>query len=145
MGRVLDKFAAVPVSEAKDGTLQKLVGRVVLAGSQPFYAPGSGRPAVWYRVEVFEERVRMQERTDAEGNVSHVEETFWESICKVRSPRVWRTCAHVHTLDLNPDPRRGCHCHPQDEKFIDFYIQVTSRAHTRAAVATPAVAFRAAN
>ena len=85
MGRVLEKFSPAPVSQAKDGMLQKLVGRVVLAGTQPFYAPGSGRPCVWYRVEVSEERIRIREERDADGNVRIVREEYWQSICKVRA------------------------------------------------------------
>lgn len=93
VGRVLDKFSPAPVREAQDGMLQKLVGRVVLAGTQPFYAPGSGRPCVWYRVTVSEERIRMREERNAEtGEVRMIREEYWEQICK-------------------------------DERFMDFYLQ----------------------
>lgn len=37
---VLKRFQAVPASRAEDNMLQKLVGRVVLAGN-PFYAPAN--------------------------------------------------------------------------------------------------------
>ena len=67
VGRVLGKFAPLPVSQAQDNTLQKLVGRCVLAGNEPFYAPGSGRPCVYYHVTVHEERRRVTRRQNAEG------------------------------------------------------------------------------
>jgi hypothetical protein len=39
--RVLAKFVPTPASKAEDGQLMKLVGRVVLAGNAPFYAPAN--------------------------------------------------------------------------------------------------------
>ena len=37
VGRILEKFNAVPARQAQPGALNKVVGRVVLAGQQPFY------------------------------------------------------------------------------------------------------------
>ncbi len=56
MERVLTRFMPVPCSKAEDGAMQKLIGRVVLAGNMPFLAPGDMRPCVWYRVNVQEQR-----------------------------------------------------------------------------------------
>ena len=41
---VLKKFPSVAASQAIDNNLMKLVGRVVLAGGQPFYAPATSVP-----------------------------------------------------------------------------------------------------
>jgi hypothetical protein len=60
VGKVLDAFPQQRASEAKDGGLQKLVGRVVLAGQQPFYAPVTGKPCVYYKTVVQEERIRRR-------------------------------------------------------------------------------------
>ena len=67
VGRVLEKFGATPASRAEPGSLCKAVGRVVLAGNVPFYAPGSGRPCVWYHVTVEQEFEEIRE--DSEGRV----------------------------------------------------------------------------
>jgi len=78
VGRVLQRFPPAPVSQAQDGTLQKLVGRVVLAGQHPFYTPGGGIPCVYYNVVVEEERV--EHRTDSEGRRQrHI---VWHVICR---------------------------------------------------------------
>lgn len=82
VGRVLEKFTAAPVKAAQDGMLQKLVGRVVLAGTMPFVAPGSGRPCVWYRVRVEEELVRMREERDDDGTVRMVRQLYWKQIAR---------------------------------------------------------------
>ena len=66
VGRVLEKFPALPASQAQPGLLQKVVGRVVLASQMPFYAPGSGKPCVYYHVKVEQEFEDI--RRDAEGN-----------------------------------------------------------------------------
>lgn len=119
VGRVLEKFSPAPVSQAKDGMLQKLVGRVVLAGTQPFYAPGSGRPCVWYRVEVFEERIRIREERDAEGNVRIVRENYWQTICKVRAVLRDHVRRHVCTclLAAAPPPAACSECGPRVSHF----------------------------
>ena len=64
VGRVLEKFPAVPASGAQPGALCKAVGRVVLAGDAPFYAPGSGKPCVWYHVRVEQEFEEIREDND---------------------------------------------------------------------------------
>ena len=53
--RVLDKFPAVPASRALDGALQKLVGRIVVAGQHPFFSPAKGTPCVYFHLVVEEE------------------------------------------------------------------------------------------
>ncbi len=60
VGKVLDAFPQQRASEATDGSLQKLVGRVVLAGQQPFYAPVTGSPCVYFKTVVQEERLRRR-------------------------------------------------------------------------------------
>ena len=55
MQRVLDKFAAVPASRALDGGLQKLVGRIVVAGQSPFFSPATGKPCVYFHLVIEEE------------------------------------------------------------------------------------------
>lgn len=59
MQRVLDQFPAVPASRAIDGALQKLVGRVVVAGQQPFFSPATGKPCVYFHLVVEEECVHV--------------------------------------------------------------------------------------
>jgi hypothetical protein len=65
----MKKFAPVPVSAATIGTLSKLVGRVVLAGdrTQYLYAPNSGKPCVYYRIKIEEERMETVTYWDEEG------------------------------------------------------------------------------
>ena len=82
VGRVLDKFPPVPVSQAQDNALQKLVGRIVLAGNSPFYAPGSGSPCVWYRTRVYEERREVRSRKDADGNWHEDVREYWHEIAR---------------------------------------------------------------
>ena len=82
VGRVLTKFPPTPVSGAQDGTLQKLIGRCVLAGTTPFYAPGSGRPCVYYSVSVHEERRRVNRRQDADGNWHEDVSHYWHQIAQ---------------------------------------------------------------
>ena len=53
--RVLDKFHATPASGAQDGALQKLVGRVVVAGQSPFFSPATGKPCVYFDLVIEEE------------------------------------------------------------------------------------------
>ena len=53
--RVLDKFPAAPASRAMDGALQKLVGRVVIAGQHPFFSPAKGTPCVYFHLVIEEE------------------------------------------------------------------------------------------
>ncbi len=59
VGRVLDKFPASPVRGAQPGTLQKVVGRAVLAGQNAYYSPATNRPCVWFRVRVEEEFIEI--------------------------------------------------------------------------------------
>ena len=46
----------------------KLVGRVVLAGGQPFYAPATSVPCVYYKVTV-EEEVIKERHIEQNGHV----------------------------------------------------------------------------
>jgi hypothetical protein len=68
VGRVLEKFNAIPARQAQLGALNKVVGRVVLAGQNPFYAPGSGRPCVYYKVKVEQEFEDIRE--DQDGRIT---------------------------------------------------------------------------
>ena len=65
---VMAHFGAKPVSRANVGVLERLVGRVVLAGTQAeaLYAPTTGKPCVYYRVKVEQEFEDI--RRDNEGN-----------------------------------------------------------------------------
>jgi len=74
VGKILGNFQSVPVSGALDGQLAKVVGRVMLAGAQPFFSPASGRPCVYYEVCIQEEIVTRSQ--DAEGNMR--ENTHWQ-------------------------------------------------------------------
>ena len=67
VGKILEKFPAIPVRGAQPGSLAKVVGRVTLAGSSPYYSPASGRPVVYYRVVVEQEFEDIRE--DQDGNV----------------------------------------------------------------------------
>lgn len=60
MQRVLDKFPAVPAARATDGALQKVIGRVVLAGQSPVFSPAKGKPCVYFHL-VIEEEYRIEE------------------------------------------------------------------------------------
>ena len=82
VSRVLDKFPPVPASQAQDGLLQKVVGRVVLAGTEPYFAPGSGQPCVWYRTNVYEERREVRRRQDQDGNWYEDVDHRWHHIAK---------------------------------------------------------------
>ena len=64
VGRVLEKFSAIPARLAQPGALNKVVGRITIAGSNPFYAPGSGKPCVYYRVKVEQEFEEIREDQD---------------------------------------------------------------------------------
>ena len=55
MQRVLDKFQAIPATRATDGALQKIVGRVVLAGQAQLFSPVKERPCVYFRLRIDEE------------------------------------------------------------------------------------------
>ena len=69
VSRVLDKFPAMGASQSahvQPGALVKIVGRCTLAGTNPFYAPASGKPCVYYKVTVHEERERIDR--DSDGN-----------------------------------------------------------------------------
>ena len=67
VGKVLDAFPGYRASNAQDGTLQKVIGRVVLAGQQPFYAPVTGKPCVYYKTTVREERLEVSYYRDQNG------------------------------------------------------------------------------
>ena len=67
VGRVLEKFNPIPVRNAKPGALAKCVGRIVLAGQRPFYAPGNGKPCVYYHTIVEQEFEDIDE--DQDGRV----------------------------------------------------------------------------
>ena len=79
---VMKHFAAEPVSRARVGVLQRLVGRCVLAGTQEqaLYAPSTGKPCVYYHIKVeeqHEEQVYVTD-TDQDGNAcgGHYETTY---------------------------------------------------------------------
>jgi hypothetical protein len=90
---VLAKFPSLPVSQAQDGALQKLVGRVVIAGQTGFYAPVDNMPCVYYWASVEEEERHWRETRDQNGNVNG---GHWEYR--------WVTVV-------------------QEEKYCDFYLQ----------------------
>jgi hypothetical protein len=96
VGLVLDKFAPTPVKAAQDNTIQLLVGRVVIAGQAPFYAPGSGKPCVYFNLVVEEEHhiVDHVEVDDGQGNkrMERRERDEWRVILK-------------------------------EEQYVDFYLQ----------------------
>lgn len=76
VGRILEKFPAIPARGAQPGSLCKCVGRVALAGQMPFYAPGSGAPCVYYHVKVEQEFEDISE--DQDGRIRR---SFrWEKI-----------------------------------------------------------------
>ncbi len=60
------------------------VGRIVLAGNAPFYAPANNRPCVYYHIVVREERRRVRFETirDQAGNERTEEriENYWVEI-----------------------------------------------------------------
>lgn len=101
VGRVLNKFPAEPVSQAKDGHLQKLIGRVVLAGNQPFYAPANNVPCVWFKIIVEEERIVHYQVTVDDGDDGNGGR---------RSHKENRTRMEWHTICT-------------EERFTDFYLQ----------------------
>jgi hypothetical protein len=77
--RVLDKFAPMAASQSTTvpvGNIVQIVGRCVLAGTQPFYSPASNKPCIYYKVTVSEER--EETRQDSEGNVT--KSTSWHNI-----------------------------------------------------------------
>jgi len=104
VGRVLEKFVPAPVSAAQDGTLQKLVGRVVLAGTAPFYTPGGQIPCVYYHVTVEEERVEWRKNADGRRERS----TRWHTICtQARFADFYLQCG-AHKLFINGSNRGQC-------------------------------------
>jgi hypothetical protein len=77
--KILRKFPGQPVRNAQDNMLQKLVGRVVVAGDQNnlLYAPASGKPCVYFHIEV-EEEIEVVEYDDESGTSSR--RTEWNTI-----------------------------------------------------------------
>ena len=53
-----------------------------IAGNEPFYAPGSGRPCVYYHVTVHEERRRVTRRQNAEGEWREDVSYYWHEIAR---------------------------------------------------------------
>jgi hypothetical protein len=80
VGKVLDIFQPVPASKARDNVLQKVVGRVVLASDQPFYAPVSGQPCVYFETKVREERIERRVSHDSNGNRNVYFVNVWYTI-----------------------------------------------------------------
>ena len=80
MGKVLDAFPAFKASDAQDGTLQKIVGRVVLAGQKPFYAPVSGKSCVYFKTTVKEERLEVSHHRDRNGVMRRNVRNVWYTI-----------------------------------------------------------------
>ena len=52
--------------------LRLQVGRVVLAGNAPFYAPANNKPCVWYSVRVWEERITHHTHRTNQHSRRHV-------------------------------------------------------------------------
>jgi hypothetical protein len=78
---VLANFPAIPASQAADGQVQKLVGRIGLAGQNAFsYAPGSDKPCVYFETTVQEKKWRRVRRQDQDGNEYWDEEEYWETV-----------------------------------------------------------------
>jgi hypothetical protein len=96
--RVMAKFSPTPVSSILVGTLQKLVGRVVLPGNRAhyLYAPNSGKPCVYYRIKVEEERVHTETYTEEVGKEGHT-----RKVEKTREVRDWHEIIdHQHGVDF---------------------------------------------
>lgn len=77
---VLQNFLAKPLSTATLGQIEKLIGRISLVGNRYAYAPGSGKPCVYYKTVVQEERRNQRWVEDEHGGHMQVYET-WETIC----------------------------------------------------------------
>jgi hypothetical protein len=82
VGKVLDAFAGQNVASAKDNNLQKIVGRVVLASNQPFCAPVTGKPCVYYKTTVREERLQTSYYTDSNGRMHRNVYPVWYTIAE---------------------------------------------------------------
>ena len=52
-----------------------------MAGTN-YFAPGSGKPCVWYRTNVYEERREVKRRQDQDGNWYEDVEHRWHHIAK---------------------------------------------------------------
>lgn len=83
---IMRKFPAKPAREAHANMLQKVVGRIVACGdqSQVMYAPASGKPCVYYHIEV-EEQFKVREYDDESGNWHTSYQ--WETIIEEDSSR----------------------------------------------------------
>ena len=77
VGKIMHKFSPVSVAQHRDFMLSVLVGRVVLAGEAPLYAPGSGKPCVYYKIEI-EQEWRVREVNDEDGSSTTHDE--WETV-----------------------------------------------------------------
>jgi hypothetical protein len=81
VGKVLSNFQAIPASRAENGMVQKVVGRIGMVGSDWFaYAPGSGKPCVYFKTVVQEQRKREVYYEDADGTRRRRIEEYWETI-----------------------------------------------------------------
>jgi len=77
VGKILENFPPSGVSQAQDGALQLVVGRIVLAGTAPFYSPGASACCVYFHITVEEEHESYS--TDQNGNRQR--HTSWHTIC----------------------------------------------------------------
>lgn len=83
VGKVLDAFAGQRTRDAKDGFLTKIVGRVTLAGNSPFYAPVTGKPCVYFKTTVREERIEVRYYRDNNGYMRRSVYNVWQVPYKV--------------------------------------------------------------
>jgi hypothetical protein len=107
VGKVLSKFAPQPVSQACNFMLQKLVGRVVPASNnqQPLYAPGSGKPCVYYKISV-EECWQITEIDEETGERRSNES--WEQILVDEQCRDFYLQDGMNKLFINGSNRAAC-------------------------------------
>lgn len=75
VANAMKKLSATPASQAKPGPVQ-LCGRVVMAGTYPFYAPADGKPCCYWRVILEEQKISTG--TDSDGKAR--EDYHWETL-----------------------------------------------------------------
>jgi hypothetical protein len=105
VGMVLHKFKPHAARDCYDNMLQMLVGRIVLAGSAPLFAPASGRPCVFFRIEI-EEEVSVREYDDETNTTSH--RTEWNMVVKQEISRDFYIQDGIVKVFVNAADRDRC-------------------------------------
>jgi len=108
------KFPARAVRDNVDNMLQKLVGRVVAAGSQQqmLYSPAGGKPCVYFHIKV-EEEIRVKEVDAEDGAVTY--RTEWQEIAEAEQCRDFYIQDGVVKIFVNGANRDKCKISSEEE------------------------------